>query len=174
MGGSIDLSHRNKNYEGTSKYMSINKADNGYPNKQSDLEELLYTLIYLHNLKLPWDNIKIKNHIEECKEKNKIKKDIEPRTFCAGLPEEFIILAYYILKLNANDEPCYKTMINLLNLSQKEFNEMDSKKNEIFSFRNDINKKFSEYKESKLYDNIGKDFEFLFGNIPIDKESFFN
>ena len=43
----LDLSTKNKKYEETPKYMAIRKRKGKLWNKQADLKELFYSLIYL-------------------------------------------------------------------------------------------------------------------------------
>jgi len=150
--------------------MSIKKGDGYQPTKQSDLEELLYSLIFLFRGNLPWENLDIDDHVEKCIEINKSKSKTSINELCKGLPEEFTVLAYYILNLDGKNNPCYNTIINLFKLAKEKITNGNIKEQK-FSFRKNINEKFNKYIHKIIYDNSDEDIKLLFGSIPINKYS---
>ena len=166
----FDFSIKKNRYEGTPKYMGVKKAFGSEPTKQSDLEELLYCLIFLYKGNLPWDNLDVEDHVKRCEEMNKIKSITKISELCKGLPEEFTVIAYYILNLSEKDRPCYDTIINLLKLAKEKENPPYNKTLK-FSFRKNIIEKFNRYK-NKLNDKIiEEEIKILFGSIPVNKTS---
>ena len=166
----INIFAKINRYEGTPKYMSIKKGDGYQPTKQSDLEELLYSLIFLFRGNLPWGNLDIDDHVEKCIEINKSKSKTSINELCKGLPEEFTVLAYYILNLDGKNNPCYNTIINLFKLAKEKITNGNIKEQK-FSFRKNINEKFNKYIHKIIYDNSDEEIKLLFGSIPINKYS---
>ena len=62
-------------FNGTAKYMAIPISDGYRPSRRTDLEELLYTLLFLLKRSLPWDGIKGKTHSETYPKMNERKKN---------------------------------------------------------------------------------------------------
>lgn len=67
--------------------MARRKAKGLASNKQIDLEELFYSLIYLFKGSFPWDNEENENHKNNCNNKNQIKESTSIIDLCSGLPE---------------------------------------------------------------------------------------
>ena len=95
---SISSSWRN----GTTKYMSINTHRKIKPTVLDDIESLLYCLMELGGIKLPWDGLKISNY-----QINNIYSDIkENMNFVKECGEEFGFISkifYYLNKLKRNE-----------------------------------------------------------------------
>ena len=170
---SYDISHKNKNFEGTAKYMAIEKAKGFNSSKGTDLEELLYTLIYLFKGSLAWDVSEDEEHKKNCLKQNKIKENYNVGILCEGLPEEFIVITKYILNIKPTEEPCYNTIIKLLE-SAKNTVLPQNQKEAKFSFWKNINEKFSKYNNNSLYDTSNDEIKKIFGEIPIDKNTLLN
>ena len=167
---SYDISHKNKNFEGTAKYMAIEKAKGFNSSKGTDLEELLYSLIYLFKGSLALDVSENEEHKKNCIKQNKIKENYDVCILCEGLPEEFIIIGKYILNIKPTEESCYNTIIKLLE-SAKTTVLFNNQKETKFSFWENIIEKFSKYKNNSLYDISNDEVKKIFGEIPIDKNS---
>ena len=86
---------------GTTKYMSVNTHRNTKPTVLDDIESLLYVLMELGGIKLPWDGIKISNY-----QINNIYSNIKQNmNFVKECGEEFIFIskiAYYLNKVKRN------------------------------------------------------------------------
>ena len=102
--------------------------------KQTDLEELFYTLIYLYKGTLTWDISENEEHKKHCIKVNTIKENYDIYELCKGLPEEFVVLLHYIKDIKENEEPCYNAIIKLLE-SAKEKSGSEIIKANKFSFR---------------------------------------
>lgn len=61
-------------YQGTATFLAIQKSEGYEPSPKIDLEELIYSLIYLFKNGLPWSHIKLKTHADTCKKICNIKK----------------------------------------------------------------------------------------------------
>ena len=147
----FDLFLVKKNYEGTAKYMAVKKAMGYNSSKQIDLEELFYFLIYLYKSSLPWEITETEEHKKHCIKVNVIKENYYIYELCKGLPEEFIVLLYYIKDIKQNEEPCYNAKIKLLeSTKEKSGNEIINANK--FSFRKNINKRFQKFKNKILFD----------------------
>ena len=46
--------------------MGVKKAFGSEPTKQSDLEELLYCLIFLYKGNLLWNNLEVEDYVKRC------------------------------------------------------------------------------------------------------------
>ena len=119
-------------YEGTPKFMAIRVLEGFRPSRRTDIEELLYTLIFLVKKKLPWDNIKGKNHLDVCKKMFAIKKGIRLSELFNDLPNEFMYIYKNIIKLEFSEEPEYELYIILLNNILRRFNINDEEKQKVF------------------------------------------
>jgi serine/threonine protein kinase len=61
-------------YAGTAEFMAISLSEGYSPSRRTDMEELIYTFVFLIKKSLPWSKIKAKNHVEKCKKMAIIKK----------------------------------------------------------------------------------------------------
>lgn len=87
--------------------MSIQKSEGYKPSPKTDLEELIYSLVYLFKNTLPWSHVKGKTHPDTCRKICSIKKNIEINVLFKDLLEEFIYIYKNILKLDNNELPEY-------------------------------------------------------------------
>lgn len=73
-----DIFHNEERFEnkyaGTAEFMAIPIAEGYSPSRHTDMEELIYTLVFQIKKSFPWSNVKAKNHIEKCKKLAFIKK----------------------------------------------------------------------------------------------------
>ena len=106
--------HENK-LSGTPDFMAISISEGLMPNRATDIEELIYTLIYLLKKGLPWENVKSKNHIEKCKKTCEMKKNFDLNELFHGIPDELLYIYKNALKLNFDEEPDYNLFSILLN-----------------------------------------------------------
>ena len=166
----LNLLAKRGQYEGTIKYMALAKGKGDSASKQTDLEELFYSLIFLFKGFLPWKDIDKGDHISNCKKLSEIKESFRSSDLCRGLPEEFIVLAHYIFDISPNETPCYNTIIDLLNLCKEKNKNKELLKNE-FCFNRYIREKFKKYKNKSVYDSAEEEIKILFEDIPINKES---
>ena len=114
----------NRNLTGTARYASCNAHNGLEQSRRDDMESIAYVILYFFRKKLPWQGLK-------CKDKNekhaKIKEmKITPEKLFEGLPKEFADYLTMVKKLGFEDEPAYKSYIQMLNklFKAKEF-EMD-------------------------------------------------
>lgn len=166
----LELLAKQDQYEGTTKFMALAKGKGDSATKQTDLEELFYCLIFLFKGSLPWNDIDEGDHVSNCKKTAEIKESINCSDLCSGLPEEFIVLSHYIFNISNDENPCYNTIIELLNLCKEKNKNKEFEKNE-FCFNRYIREKFEKYKNKSVYDSGGEETKLLFGDIPINKES---
>ena len=117
-------------FHGTPRYMAIPIADGFRPSRRTDLEELIYTLLFLLKKSLPWDGIKGKIHSETCRKMNEIKRNIKADELFDNLPEEFIYIYKNIRKLNFDETPEYglykllfENILRKLNVNNNNFSE---------------------------------------------------
>ena len=82
--------------------MSINVGKGFRPSRQSDIEELIYTILYLNKGSLPWSNIRGKNHEEICLKINDVKISTEPEKLFKDFPRELLFIYKNVLKVNCN------------------------------------------------------------------------
>ena len=122
---------------GTLKFISLNASKGAEPARRDDIESLLYTLIYIYTGNLPWCNLKAKSIQELINKVYLTKKNISNEQLCIGLPNEFVMAATYIKKLQFTEEPNYDYLNNLFEKILTNMNET-----------NDLN--FSWVKSKKL------------------------
>ena len=115
----------------TLMFSSINASSGIEQSRRDDLESLVYTLIYLANGELPWDNVKGKTKYECLLKAQKEKISISSEELCKGLPKNFIIFTEYIRSLKFDEKPNYEYLKNFFINSLKEIGE---KNDEIFSW----------------------------------------
>ena len=121
----------------TLMFSSINASSGIEQTRRDDLESLVYTLIYLANGELPWDNVKGKTKYECLLKAQKEKISISSEELCKGLPINFIIFTEYVRSLRFDEEPNYEYLKLFFINSLKEIGE---KNDGIFSWvnRNDL------------------------------------
>ena len=93
-------------------YSSIHSMLGYQQSRRDDLESLGYMLIYLKN-GLPWEKIKFKN-IEDYKNKIlDLKKNLDIKKLCKGLPFQFNEYIKYVRELKFEEKPNYTYLRNL-------------------------------------------------------------
>ena len=102
-------------FTGTPEYMAIPISDGYCPSRRTDIEELMYTLIFLLNKSLPWQTIKSKTHTEKCKRMGEAKKQINIKKLFDNCPNEYIDIYKSIRKLKFKEKPNYDLYINVFN-----------------------------------------------------------
>ena len=100
---------------GTAKYSSVYTHLGIEQSRRDDLESMIYTLIYLFNGNLPWDNLKVKNKIEKYQKILEIKMNISNEKLFKQLPKEFECLLDYVRSLQFDGIPNYDMMKEKLN-----------------------------------------------------------
>ena len=71
---------------------------------------MIYTLIYLFNGNLPWDNLKAKNKTEKYQKILEVKMNISNEKLFKKLPKEFECLLEYVRSLHFDGIPDYDMM----------------------------------------------------------------
>ena len=94
-------------FEGTAIFAPI-AAHNGekqFP--RDDLESMVYTILYLMNGKLPWNDIQTNDKAARREMICIMKKSLNLRELCANLPAGVTLMFESILKLKPNEIPNY-------------------------------------------------------------------
>lgn len=118
-------------FEGTPKFMSIDKSEGNKPTRKSDCEELMYTLFYLIKKSLPWDDDEENNHIKNCINMCKIKKNIIRENLFPDIPKEFIYIYKMIRNLEYDEQPDYDAYIILLKHILTKNEELENERKKI-------------------------------------------
>ena len=99
-----------KTLVGTAKYSSVYTHLGIEQSRRDDLESMIYTLIYLFNGNLPWDNLKAKNKTEKYQKILEVKMNISNEKLFKKLPKEFECLLEYVRSLHFDGIPDYDMM----------------------------------------------------------------
>ena len=92
-----DINQDKRNFRcGTPRYMSINCHKNLLPTSLDDIESLLYSLMYLAKIDLPWINMDFPNILKN-KEILRLKENMDIVGLC-GKEYEFLAKIYIYLK----------------------------------------------------------------------------
>ena len=86
--------------------MAINIGKGNRPSRKTDIEELIYSLIYLLKGRLPWDKIKGKSHADTSIKMNR-KTSIKYGVLSQDIPVEFLFIYKNVLKLEFAEKPEY-------------------------------------------------------------------
>ena len=129
-------------FSGTADFMAIAISEGFRPNRATDIEELIYTLIYLLKKQLPWEKIKSKNHLDKCKKICEIKKNIELAELFRDIPNELMYIYKNTIKLNYDEEPDYNLFIILFNNILARFG-ISNKENQKYFLQRNIDKLLS-------------------------------
>ena len=116
----------NRNLTGTARYASCNAHNGLEQSRRDDMESIAYVILYFFRKKLPWQGLKCKDKNEKHAKIKEMKMSITPEKLFEGLPKEFADYLTMVKKLGFEDEPAYKSYIQMLNklFKAKEF-EMD-------------------------------------------------
>ena len=116
----------NRNLTGTARYASCNAHNGLEQSRRDDMESIAYVILYFFRKKLPWQGLKCKDKNEKHAKIKEMKMSITPEKLFEGLPKEFADYLTMVKKLGFEDEPAYKSYIQMFNklFKAKEF-EMD-------------------------------------------------
>ena len=116
----------NRNLTGTARYASCNAHNGLEQSRRDDMEGIAYVILYFFRKKLPWQGLKCKDKNEKHAKIKEMKMSITPEKLFEGLPKEFADYLTMVKKLGFEDEPSYKSYIQMFNklFKAKEF-EMD-------------------------------------------------
>ena len=116
----------NRNLTGTARYASCNAHNGLEQSRRDDMESIAYVILYFFRKKLPWQGLKCKDKNEKHAKIKEIKMSMTPEKLFEGLPKEFADYLTMVKKLGFEDEPNYKSYIQMFNklFKAKEF-EMD-------------------------------------------------
>lgn len=98
---------------GTPRFCSINAMAGKMQSRRDDLESFMYLILYFFKGNLPWQGLKIESREKRFEIIAKMKKNINFKNICQGLPEEIYILCQYIKKLSFKENPKYFFMRTL-------------------------------------------------------------
>ena len=116
----------NRNLTGTARYASCNAHNGLEQSRRDDLESLDYVILYFFKGKLPWQGLKCKDKNEKYAKIKEMKMSITPEKLCEGFPVEFAKYLTAVKKLGFEEEPAYKTYIQMFtNLFKSKDFEMD-------------------------------------------------
>ena len=96
-----------KKFSGSMRYASCNSLEGVEQSRRDDLESTGYTILYLFNGKLPWQNLKTKSKDIKLRQVYKMKKFLEPEKLCENLPSEMTEYMEYVLNLKFEEKPDY-------------------------------------------------------------------
>ena len=116
----------NRNLTGTARYASCNAHNGLEQSRRDDMESIAYVILYFFRKKLPWQGLKCKDKNEKHAKIKEIKMSMTPEKLFEGIPKEFADYLTLVKKLGFEDEPAYKSYIQMFNklFKAKEF-EMD-------------------------------------------------
>ena len=172
-------------FTGTSRYASLYAMAGNEQSRRDDIESIGYMIIFLMKKKLPWQGIK-GNSYKECYHKlYMMKKYIEIKELCKGLPGEIIDYMNYARRLKFEEEPNYKYLKDLFNniLKKHNFNfdrkifswidrieigENMAKSNSVGKLSSNNKKMRKSSPQNRLFNKIKKSIENKKNMIPID------
>lgn len=115
-----------KSFCGTAKFASISAHEYKEQFRKDDLESVLYTIVYLFNGKLPWQNEKRFGSKNDPVLHSKQTVRESEAEFTKGMPKEFYVYYKYINTLDFDEMPLYKAMIRMFEkLYKKIYNTPD-------------------------------------------------
>ena len=116
----------NRNLTGTARYASCNAHNGLEQSRRDDMESIAYVILYFFKGKLPWQGLKCKDKNEKYAKIKEMKMSITPEKLCEGFPVEFAKYLTAVKKLGFEEEPAYKTYIQMFtNLFKSKDFEMD-------------------------------------------------
>ena len=113
----------NRNLTGTARYASCNAHNGLEQSRRDDMESIAYVILYFFRKKLPWQGLKCKDKNEKHAKIKELKMSITPEKLFEGIPKEFADYLTMVKKLGFEDEPAYKSYIQMFNklFKAKEF-----------------------------------------------------
>ena len=159
--------------KGTLKYMSINSHLNIKPSALDDVENLLYTCLFLAKIPLPWENINCFNF-----DKNKIilemKKNFRIYDYCGRNYNFLSQIYFYLEKIRANNSEIDFDVVEEFLRIEKESMAIKSNYARKYIFLDEIIVKLNEFKISGKAVPEDKKLRKLFENYPIDFRIYYN
>ena len=98
---------KDRSIVGTLRYISPNVHIGIEQSRRDDLISLLYSLIFLYEGKLPWDEIKAKTKEEKLEKIYNYKSQYTPEILCQDFPKEIYPIFEHIFNLNFEETPNY-------------------------------------------------------------------
>ena len=89
--------------KGTREFLSINSHYHGIPNTNDNLERIIYSLLYLNEIGLPWLFLNFSD-ISKYKEALKMKLEFVFYKFCGSKCEFLVDSLEFLRKFNENKE----------------------------------------------------------------------
>ena len=89
-------------FVGTFRYASLNVHKEVEVSRRDDLISWFYSILELANGSLPWPGSQDRAKTEE------IKKKMTPEELCEDLPDEFIDIYNYLMRIKFEEEPDYR------------------------------------------------------------------
>ena len=154
-------------YTGTPKFMAIDKSKGLHPSRKTDLEEMIYTLLYLRFKTLPWEKIKTKNHTEKCKKMSLIKEKILENGYFDDINPEIKYVYKNIRKLELNEEPDYELYIILFDSILKKLN-FDYEKSKSLYLQKTMGKIFNIEDSRIKLENASEIINQIFNGLSIE------
>ena len=154
-------------YTGTPKFMAIDKSKGLHPSRKTDLEEMIYTLLYLRFKTLPWEKIKTKNHTEKCKKMSLIKEKILENGYFDDINPEIKYVYKNIRKLELNEEPDYELYIIIFDSILKKLN-FDYEKSKSLYLQKTMGKIFNIEDSRIKLENASEIINQIFNGLPIE------
>lgn len=93
---------------GTARYISLNVHEGINQSRRDDLESLLYMLLYFIKRRLPWQGHQTATKKEKYAFIHAYKRDIDPESLFAYVPQCFRDMYAYVRKLQHGDTPDYR------------------------------------------------------------------
>ena len=116
----------NRNLTGTARYASCNAHNGLEQSRRDDMESIAYVILYFFKGKLPWQGLKCKDKNEKYAKIKEMKMSMTPEKLCEGFPNEFAKYLTAVKKLGFEEEPAYKSYIQMfMNLFKSKDFEMD-------------------------------------------------
>ena len=116
----------NRNLTGTARYASCNAHNGLEQSRRDDMESIAYVILYFFKGKLPWQGLKCKDKNEKYAKIKEMKMSMTPEKLCEGFPIEFAKYLAEVKKLGFEEEPAYKSYIQMFtNLFKSKDFEMD-------------------------------------------------
>lgn len=157
----------NNKFQGTAKFMAIDKSKGLIPNRKTDLEELLYTLLYMIQKGLPWEKIKSKTHKEECIKMRYLKEQLLATNYFDNIFPEIKYIFKCIRNIGFKEEPDYQLYIILFESILRKFKiENEDLKNNYISLK--ISELFKAIKSDKKSKSKNTYLKSLFKGYPIN------
>lgn len=101
-------------FVGTSWFASLRTHQGYAQSRRDDLEQLVYSLIYLHRGKLPWTELRHTDRTERARAIAAAKENLSTAQICVCCPPQFEVLLTYVQKLKFDEIPRYEMCRNII------------------------------------------------------------